>query len=554
MKRRFSAVRKAVMELVDKGDVFGIRGGTAVLNAAVPKQAWRFRTDAQKVDEFRKWLQEMTDSNVLSASSDGKPWLSKYIHSAYKRGQVRSYKEAYGELLDDEKISDIARQRRMFGMSFLAPEETKRIEAMYTRSWNDLKGVTDAMGQKLSRTLSLGLSNGQNPRMIARAMVKEIDTLTKTRALVIARTEVIAAHAEGQLDGYEELGIEEVTVQAEWLTAGDDRVCDLCEMMEGEVLTIEEARGLIPRHPNCRCCWVPTTEKKADWAKTEWAIKKSIRAEAPESVKTLQGAKDRSSWMGKERLDKRESLGERKSEGVAAPGKIADVESAKWKDLGDAKNEFQKKYDIDFDTDPGVGVGAANKVEEILSRMSNKHAGFKTAFSGASGQSKPFSLLRGIEVRSVSQMEKGTPGYYNKTQKTIVIRGDRITKADKVTVGGWNSTDVNFSSAFRHEVGHVLHDSLHSGPSGLAPSGKSGWASVLRECGLFGTSPQAQSKASSAISEYAATAGRKEAAQELFAESFAAYTTESYGIGKRLPEKVEKFLEYILENGELPPL
>jgi hypothetical protein len=38
-------------------------------------------------------------------------------------------------------------------------------------------------------------------------------------------------------------------------------VCEKCQDLEGKVFTTEEARGVIPVHPNCRCCWVSVIEK-----------------------------------------------------------------------------------------------------------------------------------------------------------------------------------------------------------------------------------------------------------------------------------------------------
>ena len=47
---------------------------------------------------------------------------------------------------------------------------------------------------------------------------------------------------------FEALGVEELGVAVEWATAGDEAVCELCEALEGVVLKIEEARGMLPRH------------------------------------------------------------------------------------------------------------------------------------------------------------------------------------------------------------------------------------------------------------------------------------------------------------------
>ena len=43
----------------------------------------------------------------------------------------------------------------------------------------------------------------------------------------------------------------QVLMQAEWSTAGDDRVCPECASLEGKVYTLDEIEGLIPVHPNC---------------------------------------------------------------------------------------------------------------------------------------------------------------------------------------------------------------------------------------------------------------------------------------------------------------
>ena len=141
-------------------------------------------------------------------------------------------------------------------------------------------------------------------------MTKNIEGLTRTRAIVIARTEVIAAHAEGQLDSYERLGIQEVQVQAEWMTAGDNRVCPECETLEGATLTVTEARGLIPRHPQCRCAWVPVTGKAQPipMEKIKTSIARERQVKDKEGVfryrkgHDFKSAKDRSSWAGKTKL------------------------------------------------------------------------------------------------------------------------------------------------------------------------------------------------------------------------------------------------------------
>ena len=99
------------------------------------------------------------------------------------------------------------------------------------------------------------------------------------------------------------MGVTEVGVAAEWLTAEDDRVCDSCDELNGVVLTVDEAHGLLPRHPGCRCAWVAANvgEDEEDQIRgkknIERAFDASYRAEMPKTSKrTLAEQKAMSSW------------------------------------------------------------------------------------------------------------------------------------------------------------------------------------------------------------------------------------------------------------------
>lgn len=106
------------------------------------------------------------------------------------------------------------------------------------------------MDQQISRILAAGIGEGRGPYDIARQLNERVDKIGVTRSRMLARTEVINAHADASLNAYEEAGLEGVDVEAEWLTAAD--ACPECEeASNGGPYTISEARGLIPFHPNC---------------------------------------------------------------------------------------------------------------------------------------------------------------------------------------------------------------------------------------------------------------------------------------------------------------
>ena len=87
---------------------------------------------------------------------------------------------------------------------------------------------------------------------------------------------------------------------AEWSTAGDDLVCPLCEPLEGIVMSIKDARDMLPRHTNCRCMWIPAEPKKVYGTKASAAIDESVLAEGGKNTKkrTRAQIKRRSSWPG----------------------------------------------------------------------------------------------------------------------------------------------------------------------------------------------------------------------------------------------------------------
>jgi len=80
--------------------------------------------------------------------------------------------------------------------------------------------------------------------------------------------------------------------------------CPECDAMEGRVFPVAEAHGLIPRHPACRCAWLPALadyrEKGQVWDRrsVRSAVRESIGAERVGG--TYRAAKAKSVWSGKE--------------------------------------------------------------------------------------------------------------------------------------------------------------------------------------------------------------------------------------------------------------
>ena len=305
---RYDRVRRAVLQVVGRENLFRIVENREY----VPGPKYPFTTDPERVEAFTAWLKERMDVEVLP--TDDAYW-ERYAAEGFQRGAGRAFDDvnrlkratAFGG--NEPMAHYLGTKEQFLQSSFGQPETIDKLKILAGRVYTDLKGVNETVATQLNRVLVDGLARGENPRTIAREMAKGIDGIGKRRAETIARTEIIRAHAEGQLDAMERLGVDEVGVMAEWSTAGDDRVCDLCWPLEGKVLPIGEAHSLIPLHPNCRCTWIPSVsasvkkvpEKKQVEPETVQKIEPTIEtSKKPEpvfSVPVEMSAQDAKQWV-----------------------------------------------------------------------------------------------------------------------------------------------------------------------------------------------------------------------------------------------------------------
>lgn len=256
MRRRFADLAALIRQAVVDRDVFGLNLKTNQLPAT---GQFQFLTSGEKVSSFMQWLKDEEDRGLLSITP-GTPlrqaannaWTNTYIQSSYQAGLVTA-----GAQL---RKAGVTVEPSWLESAFWRPIHADRAGLIYTRVFEDLTGITNAMDTSISRVLARGLLEGRSPLTIANDIVDRVEGIGLTRARTLARTEVIAAHAEASLNAYEEAGLEGVTVQAEWLTAGDERVCPDCEDMAGKTFPISEAHGMIPLHPNCRCVFIPVVD------------------------------------------------------------------------------------------------------------------------------------------------------------------------------------------------------------------------------------------------------------------------------------------------------
>lgn len=313
MSRRFRALAAEINKLVYVEDAFGLRpknSNALSTESLVGNTRWKFLTTPQQVEAFREWLRGRINVLLLAQKVEQaeRAWLRDYIEKAYLKGMERAFDDVRKPAMASKLDFYSGTRSEFLRSSFGRPASLERIELLAGRSFEDLRGITETMSTQISRELTDGMIQGLSPRDVAKNMASRVDVGRK-RALVISRTETVRAHNEGQLDALEELGVTEIGVMVEWSTSemgvtdkGYPSPCELCAPLAGMVLKPSEAHGLLPRHPNCMCSFIPANVGEPDEgqlrtrSRIEKAINESIKAERPKQP--LGVSREATTWTG----------------------------------------------------------------------------------------------------------------------------------------------------------------------------------------------------------------------------------------------------------------
>jgi len=239
MRRRFRALLKAIIERLARD---------RLMPAPRQNQTYSRTYDIAKISAFLEWLKRAQSQGILGVeygtpltSAAQTQWQNLYLRAAYQSGvnnAASSLREA-GATVEPTWLE----------ASFSRPIHADRAGLIFTQGYMHLAGITEAMDAALSRTLAQGIVEGLGARELARNISRDVG-MSLSRAQVFARTEVISVHAEATLNALQEAGVREVEPEVEFQTSRDAAVCLRCKALEGRRYSIEDARGVIPVHPN----------------------------------------------------------------------------------------------------------------------------------------------------------------------------------------------------------------------------------------------------------------------------------------------------------------
>ena len=121
----------------------------------------------------------------------------------------------------------------------------------YRFEW--IKGITDTTREQTQQVMADWIASG-DPLSVLEAQIEAI--YGEARAASISATEITRLFQEGNELAWQSTGLVEKAI---WMTVQDERVCPICEPMDG--VEIDLGSGP-PAHSNCRCFTQPVVSEE----------------------------------------------------------------------------------------------------------------------------------------------------------------------------------------------------------------------------------------------------------------------------------------------------
>lgn len=214
LKKRFERINKAVKKLVsEQKDIQSVSASNRMafwwpLNAngdrtnevIANKTFYSYDISTERYDSINDFIERLLRNELLDSISGQRPqnWFyQSYLSSAYNdaiRDTIQSTKNmAEPEIVGDE----IAMMIRQLDADAFNPQQVQSLGLVYSRVFNEMKGLTDSMKVDLSETLTRGMASGLGIRQITQDVAKRVG-VGFSRAQRISRTEILGAYRTAQ--------------------------------------------------------------------------------------------------------------------------------------------------------------------------------------------------------------------------------------------------------------------------------------------------------------------------------------------------------------------
>ncbi len=241
--------------------------------AAVRRIRAAYKIAARAIDRDMAEIAAKIDASIRAGLPVSSSWHLQQDRLAALARKVQAQIDAFSAMVDTEvgraQLANVIAGSKDAQAMAKAAGIGANFELLNTEQFKDLVGMLEN-GAPLSdlfkelgpraATHARGVfaqasALGWNPRETAKKLSAEIQGLTETRALVIARDQTMRSYRGATIRTYR--ANSDVITGWRWQSARQPRTCPMCLAMDGSVHSLDEEMWT---HTCCRCMQVPFTE------------------------------------------------------------------------------------------------------------------------------------------------------------------------------------------------------------------------------------------------------------------------------------------------------
>lgn len=218
---------------------------------------YQFKTSEEFQREFLLWLEKTIDTVIFDNTTDAERfWMNEYIKQAYEQGisfTQAGLQSASPSIVAGQEFTATLSLSVSTTQKLSTPAHLDRTRLIYSRVFNDMKGVNATMVNQMRNVLADGLFEGIGAREVSKNLVNRVEKIGITRSKLIARTETVRANQMSVIiEGREQSKFLGIDVKYRWGTSTDERVRSTHRTRNNKIYEDDQIVKLVGE-PNCRC-------------------------------------------------------------------------------------------------------------------------------------------------------------------------------------------------------------------------------------------------------------------------------------------------------------